>query len=79
MTPPLDVGVAVCPLAIPDGKIHDSEIISCCAEEDIEIAERIEVAKIGTIGGNQFIVSATEHLGAAQSVLNALAEQPLES
>ena len=48
------------------------------AEQQIEIAERIEVAEVGAVGRDALVVGAAQHLGAAQRVLDRLPEQPRE-
>ncbi len=48
------------------------------AEDQIEIAERIEIAEIGTVPRNGLVIRAEENLGAAKRVLDILAKQPAE-
>ena len=78
MAPSLDVCFPVGAFGIPDRKIHKLEIVFRGSKEQIEIAERIEVAEVRTVGGNGVIRPLAEGLGAAQRVFDVLAQQPGE-
>src|SRR5688500_2218786 len=74
----LDVRRAVCPFAVADGEIDDGEIEPRGAEEQVEVAERVEVPEVAAVGGQLLVVVAAQHLGAAQGVLDRLPQQPRE-
>jgi hypothetical protein len=44
------------------------------SEKEIEVAERIEVAEIGSVGRNQLIVLFPQDFCATEGVLNGLTE-----
>ena len=48
------------------------------AEQQVEVAEGIEVAEEGAVGGDALVVLAVERLRAAERVAHLLAEQPRE-
>src|ERR1043165_6900940 len=73
--PPTDVCLAVRASAVANREIDDAMVQLGGAEEQIEVAERVKVAEIGPIGGNALIVFAPQHLGAAQRVLDGLAQK----
>src|SRR5690348_12259636 len=73
-----DVGRTVGAFAVADGEVEDFEIHLGRAEEKIEIAEGVEVAEIGSIGGQLFVITLTQDLRAAKSVLHTLPEQARE-
>lgn len=76
MAPPLDVGFAVGAFAITDGDVADLEVEFVGSEKEVEVAKRIELAEVGAVGGDPLVVFATKHLGAAERVFDALAEEP---
>src|SRR5271154_3335938 len=78
MAPAPDVGFAISPLPVTDGKIHDLEIVAGRSENQVEIAKRVQVAEIGAVPGDRLIALPAQDLGAAQSVLDALPQQPGE-
>src|SRR4051812_24921212 len=71
---PADLGLAVRAVAIADGHLDDLEVLLRGAEEQVEVAERIEVAEEGAAVGDPPVVALEEHLGAAQRVLEPLLE-----
>ena len=73
-----DVGLAVRALVVADGQVDDAQVEARGAEQQVEVAERIEVAEVGAVGGDALVVRAVERLGAAQRVAHLLAEQPRE-
>src|SRR6476659_4388276 len=76
VTPALDVRRAVRPLPVPNWQVHDAQRQPRRAEEQIEVAERVEVAKISTVGGNPLIVRPAQHFGSAQGVFDRLSKKP---
>ena len=58
MLPARDIGGAIRPLTITDGQVNKLEIQLGRAEEQIEIAEWIEVAEVGTVRSDQLIILA---------------------
>ena len=69
-----DLGLAVGARAIADRQLDDLQVLLGGAEEQVEVAERIEVAEEAAVGGDALVVAAEEHLGAAQRVLESLLE-----
>src|SRR5262249_15534526 len=76
--PALDVSFPINALLVAYRLLNDLQIILCGAENQVEISERIDLAEVGSIGGDHVIISPAEHLGSAQRVLDALAKQPRE-
>ena len=56
MFPTRDVGIAVGPLAVADGQIHNLKVKFGGPENQIKIAEWVKIAKVGPVGGDQFII-----------------------
>src|SRR5882762_10543752 len=54
--PSLNIGCTISALAITHRQIGDFQVIFGGAEQQIEIAEGIEVAEIGTVGRDHFIM-----------------------
>ena len=48
-------------------------------EEQIEATERIEITKVGAIGGDPLVIPRVQHLRSAQRVLDGLTDNPRES
>ncbi len=76
MLPALDVGLSVGARSIADGKIDDLAIQAGRSEEQIEIAEGVEVAEVGAVGGDRFVVLLPKHLRPTERVLDGLAQEP---
>ena len=74
----LDLYLAIGAGAVADGKVHDLHVLLGGAEEEIEVAEGIELAEVAAAGGEPFVVNAPEDLGAAEGVLVGLAEDEAE-
>src|SRR5712691_6051564 len=70
-----DIGRPVGALAIADGNLHDAEVELGRAEDQIEIAEGIKVAEMRPAGREPRVVVAPDDLGAAQRVLDRLADE----
>ena len=79
MPPPLDIGVAIGSLFVTNRQIHNFEIQLRCAQDKIEVSKWIKIAEVMSIRGDEFVVPATQNLGATKSVLYGLAEQPGKS
>src|SRR5438445_3134673 len=79
VAPALDVRRPVGTLAVTDRHLDDLQSELGCAEEQIEVAERIEVTEVAPIGGDSLIFAARQNLGAAQRVFDRLSHQPRES
>ena len=47
MAPPADVRLAVRSRLVANGQVDDLHVESCCAEQQVEVAERIELAEVG--------------------------------
>ena len=76
MAPALDIGFSVRPFPVTYRQVHDSEVQSGRAEDQVEIAERIDLAEVGTVGRDPLVICLAQNLGPAQRVLNTLTEQP---
>jgi hypothetical protein len=76
VAPALDVRLAVRAGLITDWQIEDPQVEFRGAEQEIEIPERIEVAEIGAIAHNGFVVPSKKHFGSAKCVLDRSVQQP---
>ena len=56
MFPALDVRSAILSLAVTNWQVHYFMIQFSGTEEEVEVAERIKVAKVGSVGRNQLLV-----------------------
>ena len=59
VAPALDVRLAVRALAVADRHVHDAQVQLRRAEEQVEVAERIEVAEVRAVGGDPLVVSSS--------------------
>src|SRR6185437_14565571 len=73
-----NLGLAIGPTGVPDRHFDDFQGQLRGAEDQIEIAERIEIAEIAASGLEPLVVGAPQHFGAAQRVGETLSEQPAE-
>src|ERR1700677_568788 len=76
MPPALNISPAVGSLMIPHGHIDQLEVELGRAEDEVEVAERIEVAEVEAVGSDRVVVGPAQHLGPAQGVLDVLSQQP---
>lgn len=76
MFPARDVGGSVGSFAVADGKIDNPAVEFGCAEDKVEIAEGVEIAKIGAVGCDLFVVFTPEDFCAAEGIFDGLAEHP---
>jgi len=78
MLPSLNIGDAIRSLSVSDREVHDAQVKLRCTEEEVEIAERIEVSEIRPIRHDPVVVSFPEGHGASQvprqSITNPQAE-----
>ena len=65
MLPARDVGGAVGAVAVADGEIDNFAVLFCRAEDQVKIAEGIEISKLGTVRGDLFVIFAPHHFCAA--------------
>src|SRR5438105_13268664 len=65
-----DLRVAVRARAVPDGQVDDLHVEARGAEQEIEVAEGIEVAEEGAVAGDAIVVLFVEDLRAAERVLD---------
>ena len=56
MFPAGDVGGSIGAFTVADGEVDDLSVQLCCAEDQVKIAEGIEIAKVGTVGGDLFVI-----------------------
>ena len=78
MFPALDVGRPVSAFAVADGDVGDFEAEFAGAEEQVEIAERIEVAEVSAVRDDFFVILGADDLGAAECVFDGLPKEPGE-
>src|SRR5437879_3776285 len=69
---PPDVRGPVIPFQVMDRDLQDLEVELGGPEEEVEVAERIEVAEIPAISFDAAVILAPEHLGAAERVIHPL-------
>ena len=74
MAPSRDICFAVDAFTIANWNFHDLQPHSSGAKNQIEVAERIEVAEKRTVVGQLEIVQTANYLGATQRVLKALSK-----
>src|SRR5208282_3408566 len=79
VSPARDVGLAVSALCVANRHVNDLQIELGSAEDEIEIAEWIELPEVASISRDQVVVLSTQHLGAAKRVLDFLSQQPRKS
>src|ERR1700722_4359906 len=63
---PRDLGLAEGARLVVDRRLDDLEVLLGRAEEQVEIAEGIEIAEITALPRQHFVVLAQQYLGAAQ-------------
>src|ERR1044072_8863151 len=78
MPPPLDVCLAVSPVAISDRNVADLQMQMIRAEDQVEIAEGIKLTKMRAVRRDAPVIGLQQDLGAAKRVLDRLAQRPTE-
>jgi hypothetical protein len=78
MPPSLYLNIPVLPIPVSDRHINNFPIQTGRAEQQVKIAERVEIAEIRAIGHDAGIILLPEHFRSAKSVFNGLAEEPTE-
>src|SRR5438270_2629002 len=63
---------------VADGNFDDRYVQPGGAEEEVEIAERIEIPKMAAAGLDPLVIALEQHLGSAQRVADRLLEEPRE-
>src|SRR5258708_20078669 len=76
MLPPLNVCLSVNPFFIADWEVENLQIQFARTEEKIEIAERIEIAEVGSIFRDLLIIGFGQHFRSAKCILDVLSQQP---
>ena len=76
MFPAGDVGGSVCAFTVADGEVDDLSIQLCRAEDQVKIAEGIEIAKVGAVGRDLLILFFPHDFCAAEGVFDGLSQQP---
>ena len=61
-----------------DRRLDDLEVLLRRAEDQVEIAERIEIAEIVALARQHFVILAQQHLGAAQRIGQARVDEIAE-
>src|SRR5207249_4150105 len=72
----LDFRLAIGPVTIPDRNFHDFQILLGRAEQEIEVAKRIEVAEEVSAGLDLLIVSLEQRLRPTEGVPESLLQEP---
>src|SRR3989304_2805677 len=72
----VDFRFTVLTVSITYWNLNDLEVHFAGTEQQIEVPERIEVAKVRAVPDQRQIIFPEHHLSAAQRVLQAFAEQP---
>ncbi len=54
-----------------DRRLNDLQVLLGSAEDQVEIAERVEIAEVFALARQHFVIPAEQHLGAAQRVRHA--------
>src|SRR5439155_3597528 len=67
------------PVSIADRHFHDFQILLGRAEQEIEVAKRIEVAEVVSAGLDLLVVSLEQGLRPAEGVAETLLQQPGEN
>src|SRR5665213_1620495 len=78
MAPAPDIGFAPHALLVSHWQVDDLQVVLGGSEQQVEISEGIDFTEIRPVRGNRAIVLLAQHLGAAQRILEVLAEQPTE-
>src|SRR5258706_4190447 len=73
-----DIGLSVFPLVVPDRQVDDAQVEPRRPEEQVEVAERIEVPEVSAVRRDPLIVLPEEHLRSAEGVPHLLPEEPAE-
>ena len=55
-----------------DGYVGDFQVQAGRTEEQVEVAERVEVAEVLAVFGDAFVIAPRQHLGAAECVAKSL-------
>ena len=71
----VNIGTAVAAGQVAHRNVVHFQIQLRRAEEQVKIAERVEVAEIGPIGGDLPVIFPGERLGAAERILDLGVEQ----
>ncbi len=78
VAPAVDVCFTITAVTVSDGDIADFEIQFGGSKKQVEVAEGIELAKVGAVLGDAIVSFAGKNLGSAEGVFHGLAEQPTE-
>ena len=76
MFPTGDVGGAIGAFTVADGEVDDLSVQLCRAEDQVKIAEGIEISEVGTVGGDLFVIFTPHYFCTAQRILDGLSQQP---
>lgn len=68
-----DIRCSISPGLVINRYFDDFEILLYCAENQVKISKRVELAEIRAVSGNKVIIFFAYHLGPAQSILESLA------
>src|SRR3970282_1831016 len=70
-----DVRRPVRALTVSHGDLHDAQVEVGGSEDQVEVAVRIEIAEVSPPGREMGVVQAPDDLGAAERILDGLADQ----
>src|SRR5580692_8637021 len=74
----MNIRLSVGPLTIPHRDIRNPEIQLARTKQEIEISERIEIAKERSIGGDAQVILPRKHFRTAERILDRLSQSPAE-
>src|SRR4051812_25811876 len=78
VAPALDIGGSVGTLSIANRQLHDLESQLRGAEQEIEVAKRIEVAEVRAVCRDRLVGLAAKDLCPTKRVLDRLSKKPAE-
>src|SRR5688572_8918416 len=76
MTPTLNISGAVSAVAIADWHVNNLEVQLGRPEQQVEIAEGVELPEIISVGRDGLIILPPHYFGAAQRIFDGLAQEP---
>ncbi len=74
----LDVRCSVRAFLVADGYFDDLKVVFCRAEEQVKVAERVEIAEVSASFFDFFVVCFEKDFRAAECVFDALVKEPGE-
>ena len=78
MFEPADLGGAILTLFIADNDLGYFQVQFGCSEKEVEIPERIKIAKVPAVPLNGLIIPFEQHLCSTQGIFQSLPEEVAE-